>query len=170
MRSHPIITTERLELRAFTEDDLEALVAIAGDAETMRYIAGVPATREQWRVRLAEMIARFDEHSLGLMAVVVRDTGELIGRCGFQIRIVDAQEELEISCFLRRDMWGRGFAQEIGRALVDHGFRVLGRSRLISMIDPANAASIRAVEKAGGVFWKETDYQDKRALVYARER
>lgn len=166
----PIISTARLELRPFVDDDLDGLAAMYGDSRTMRYIADLPLTREQSREALEGMRSRLAERGYGLMAAVSRETGELVGRCGFHVWSIELRDEVEIGWLIRRDCWGRGYATEIGASLRDYGFEMLGLHRLISVIDPANAASIRVAEKLGETLWKEIEHRGKRVLVYSVER
>ncbi|MSR60370.1 MAG: N-acetyltransferase [Planctomycetaceae bacterium] len=74
----------------------------------------------------------------------------MTGYCGvFQYPDVGRQPETEIGYRLARPHWGRGYATEAARALRDYGFGTLSLARLIALIDPRNAASIRVAEKIG---------------------
>lgn len=157
-------------MRMAVDADLDGLAAMYSDAETMRYIAHRPLTRDQSRVALDRMRDRVSERGYGLMTTVLRDTGEFVGRCGFHVWSIELQDEIEIGWAIRRDLWGRGYATEAGAALREHGFDVLGRERLISVIDPENVASIRVAEKLGETLWKEIEHEGRRVLVYSIER
>jgi RimJ/RimL family protein N-acetyltransferase len=71
---------------------------------------------------------------------------------------------------LGRDWWGRGYATEAANAAMDWGFATTGFDRLISLIDPANAASIAVAERLGETLDGETDLLGHRVLVYAIDR
>ena len=162
-----VITTDRLELRRFVAADVDALVPLFADAETMRHITGRTHTRDEVAGAVALMIDRFDRNGFGQMAAVLRETGEVIGRCGFAVWSIELRDEMEIGWLIGRGHWGRGYATEAGLALRDYGFHVLGRRRLISVIQQGNAASVRVAEKVGESPWKEIDHEGKRMLVYA---
>ena len=170
MPPDPIITTERLLLRSFEEDDLDALAEMYGDAETMRFITGKPRSREETKKLLIAMRDRVAEVGHGLMATVLRETGELVGRCGFYTWSIELLDETEIGWLVKREHWGKGLATEVGIALRDYGFEVLGHQRLISVIDPLNLASIRVAQKVGEHPWKGIEHEGRKVLVYAVER
>lgn len=169
MLPEAVITTDRLVLRHLTEHDLDALAAIDGDAETMRFISGKPRTREQAAAFLRWTIESVAAKGYGLMATELRETGELVGRCGFHVWSIELQDEMEIGWLIKREHWDKGYATEAGLALRDYGFDVLGRRRLISVIDPDNLASIRVAEKVGETLWREIEHEGHRVLVYAVE-
>jgi RimJ/RimL family protein N-acetyltransferase len=62
---------------------------------------------------------------------------------------------VEIGYRLRRSSWGNGYATEAARAVRDYAFTVRGRKRLIALIDPSNAASLRVAEKIGMHYEKD---------------
>ena len=89
------------------------------------------------------------------------------GQCGLVAQEVAGRREVEIGYLCLRRHWGRGLATEAARACRDYGFERLGRSRLISIITPANRASRRVAEKTGLHLEKEVEWRGLRACVYA---
>jgi len=164
-----ILETERLLLREFVAEDVDALAAVLSDPETMRYYpavldrAGVVAWIERNRRRYAD-----DGH--GLWAMVLKSCGEVIGDCGLTRQTVDGVDEIEIGYHVRRDLWGRGYAPEAARACRDYGFSRLGAERLISLIRPENIPSRRVAEKNGLTLWKEGLWRDLPHCVYVVRR
>lgn len=82
-----MIVTQRLELRPFRADDLEALLVVLGDPEVMRH-AGTrrePLTRDEVRDALRRAAAHWKEHAFGPLAVVERAGGALVGDAGLQL-------------------------------------------------------------------------------------
>jgi [ribosomal protein S5]-alanine N-acetyltransferase len=132
-----ILQTQRLSLREFALDDLDALAAILGDPETMRYY---PAPFD--RAAVADWIQRnrirYLHHGFGLWAMVLNSTGELIGDCGLVRQTVDGADEIEIGYHVRRGLWGQGYASEAAQACREYGFAKLSAERLISLIRPEN--------------------------------
>ena len=161
----PSLRTERLELRAFRETDLDAFAAICGDPEVMRYIgAGLPLSRtDAWRA-MAMYLGHWTLRGYGLWAVVERRTGVLIGRAG--LFDPEGWPGLEVSWLLARSHWGAGLATEAGRAAIAYGFDALGVDALISLIAPGNAASIRVAEKLGERYDRQVTVNGIDALVY----
>lgn len=80
------LKTDRLILRGWRDDDLDALAAINADPEVMRYIMdGSVRDRLQSADNLQKMIANWEERGYGLFAVEVRETRVLIGWAGLAV-------------------------------------------------------------------------------------
>jgi len=164
-----VLETQRLVLREFQFEDLDALAAILCDRETMRYY---PASFD--RAAVADWIrrnrTRYANDGYGLWAMILKSTRELIGDCGLVRQSVDAVDEIEIGYHVRRDLWNQGYASEAARACRDYGFAKLKVDRLISLIRPENLASRRVAEKNGMTIWKEVTKVDLLHYVYAIKR
>lgn len=141
--------TDRLLLRHFTLSDHDALLPLFGDAEVMRFGDG-PRSAEWVHEWLRECLASYERRRYGPWAIVEKASGGVIGYCGlFYFPDVNSRPEIEIGYRLARAHWGRGYATEAVIAARDYAFAVLGLTRLIALIDPANVASIHVAEKAG---------------------
>jgi RimJ/RimL family protein N-acetyltransferase len=162
----PVLETERLRLRGFTEDDSEPLFALMQDPDVVRYIGDrrIPTRQEVWR-GIAGYIGHWALRGHGLWAVDDRETGELVGRIG----ILNPLEwpGPEIAYTIGRRWWGQGLATEGARAGRDWGFEHLDVDELISLIDPANVASIAVATRLGERLKGETELWGNRVLVYA---
>jgi RimJ/RimL family protein N-acetyltransferase len=164
-----IVETTRLQMRRMTYDDVAALLTVFGDAEVMRfYTAPFDCQRMQewvdWNQR------SYTKCGYGLWALILRDTGELIGDCGLVNQLVEDVQEVEIGYHIRRDLWRQGLATEAALACRDYGFNNLGCKRLVSLIHPQNAASRRVAEKVGMTLCRESPWKNKPTCVYAMER
>jgi RimJ/RimL family protein N-acetyltransferase len=145
----PPLLTERLELRRFTPSDLEPLLGVFGDPEVMRYVGAErrPLDRTEVAALLARAEAQWQRQGFGLLAVVERATGRLIGEAGIQP--LEQGPDIETGYTLARAAWGRGYATEAARAILAWAFVGLGLQRLVAVADPANAASLRVLDKLG---------------------
>jgi len=165
----PILQTPRLQLREFTPQDADALALVLSDPETMRYYparfdrAGV----EQWIERNRQ---RYQHDGVGLWAMELTKTQELIGDCGIILQQVEGERLYEIGYHLRRDFWGRGLATEAAIACRDWAFAHLKTERLISLIRPENLPSRRVAERNGMTVWKEVNWRGLPHYVYSIER
>jgi RimJ/RimL family protein N-acetyltransferase len=162
-----ILETSRLRLREFTPQDADALAAVLGDPLAMQYYPAAFDGKgvEEWIVRNLERYRR-DGHSL--WAMLLKDTGELIGDCGCALQEVEGKNEIEVGYHVRRDLWGKGYATEAAQACMEYAFGRLGARRVISMIRPENVPSRRVAEKNGLtcekiVFWRGYEH-----CIYAR--
>jgi [ribosomal protein S5]-alanine N-acetyltransferase len=164
----PIVCeTSRLILRKFNENDVESLLSFLGDPEVMRFSITGPETRADIQTKyLPGCLKRYSRDGLGQWAVIRKSDGICVGECGICIQQVDGEKEFEISYRMRRDCWGNGLATEAARACRDYGFKTAGLRRLISIIEPENAASIRVAEKIGMALEKKASFHKIPVLIY----
>ena len=97
-----------------------------------------------------------------------RRHGALVGRAG--LFEPEGWPGFELIWMLRRQSWGKGYATEAARRILRHAFTDLGRERVISLIRPANAASIRVAERVGERLEGPTELFGQEALLYAAAR
>jgi RimJ/RimL family protein N-acetyltransferase len=142
----PTLTTERLTLRGWRPDDLEAYAEITADPEVMRFMDGPLDRAGAWR-EIALFVGHWELRGYGLWVVERREDGALLGRIG--LWEPEGWPGLEVGWLLGRAAWGRGYATEAARASVEYAWSELGAEQLISIIDPENAASIRVAERLG---------------------
>lgn len=163
------LATERLLLRQFREDDLEAYAAIQADPVVARYVGeGAPTDREEsWRL-MALFLGHWTLRGHGQYAVEERAGEAFVGRVG--LWRPEGWPGLEIGWLIGRGRWGRGYATEAARAVTTAAFAALDIDRLISVIRPDNAASIRVARKLGGVHDDTIDLHGHTVDVYAVAR
>ena len=144
-----LLQTERLALRRFRADDGENLYRLDSDPRVMRYIGdGSVGTRASVAAALARSSAYYERYpGLGVWPAEERATGGFIG--WFCLKYVPHTVDVEVGYRLLPQAWGRGYATEGARALVAHGFGVLGLYRIIGLTHPDNLASQRVLQKAG---------------------
>ena len=166
--SEPTLETPRLRLRQFREGDLDAWARITSDPEVMRYVGGSPLSREDaWR-SLGYLLGHWKIRGFGLWAAEEKETGALVGRIG--LYQPEGWPGLEVGWRVERARWGEGFASEGGAASLAYAFEALGAQRVISVIEPPNAASIRVAQKLGERFCERRQLQGKQVSIYAISR
>jgi RimJ/RimL family protein N-acetyltransferase len=146
------LETERLVLRRFTEDDVENLVELDSDPEVMRFInGGRPTPREEIESEVLPAFLRYYERfaGYGFWAAVEKSTGEFVGWFHLRPTEADRPHDVELGYRLRRSAWGKGYASEGSRALIDKGFAEFGVQRVFASTMVVNVASRRVMEKAG---------------------
>lgn len=163
------IETERVYLRPFTYQDLDAFAVICSDPGVMRYIGeGTPLTREQTEVRLNAIIEHQNRHGFGVWAAVDRSTGDLMGYCGLQF--LDNTSEVEVGYRLASRFWGIGLASEAATACLRYGFTDLNLYRIVAVVQPGNVASQRVLEKIGLKYMKDARFYNSDVKYYAITR
>lgn len=146
------LETDRLVLRRFTEDDVDNLVELDGDPEVMHFInGGRPTPRHEIE---ADILPTFIDYytrfaGYGFWAAIETSTGRFVGWFHFRPAKAGHPNEVELGYRLRKSAWGKGYATEGSRALIDKGFAELGVQRVVAFTMVVNVASRRVLEKAG---------------------
>jgi RimJ/RimL family protein N-acetyltransferase len=164
----PDLLTERLRIRPFRPDDLPAAHRIL-DLETKmgEYSLEQRAEFLRWADLNHRQLAALYQPPYGDRAIVLRDSGELVGSIGvvpmllpfgllpvFAQEVYPGQEQLswpEIGLFwaVSSAHHGRGIATEAGRAVIDYLFSAVRVRRLVSTTEFDNLASQRVMVKLG---------------------
>lgn len=143
-----ILETKRLILREMTQDDLPALQGILQDEETMYAYNGAfdEAETQAW---LDRQLSRYAQYGFGLWAVVLKESGGMIGQCGLTMQPWRGDEVLEVGYLLNRAFWHHGYATEAARGCMEYAFDLLGAREVCSIIRETNLPSRRVAERNG---------------------
>ena len=146
------LETERLVLRRFTDDDVDLLVELDGDPDVMHFITGGrPTPREEIENDVLPAFlgyyARFAGY--GFWAAIEKASGRFVGWFHFGPAKDAPPNEVELGYRLHRAAWGKEYATEGSRALIDKGFAEHGVQRVVAFTMVVNVASRRVMEKAG---------------------
>lgn len=162
----------RLVLRRIAPDDLPFFTRIHALPEVARYLYGRPRSPEEVAAWLQGTLASYAQRALGHLAVLRKDDGVLIGRCGLTELAVEAAPpehgirkgwfgdapvpagvaltlECELGYTFDPAVWGQGFATEAVGCVRDYARDVLLLSHAVSAILPQNARSRRVAERFG---------------------
>lgn len=147
----PSLKTERLVLRPLRADDLDSLAVLHEEHSFWQYPLGRGQTRDETMGFLQRVLDSYEERGFGLAAVVDGASGDLAGWAGLSVPsfLPEVLPAVEVGWRLGSAWRGRGYATEAGAAWVEWGFERLGLDRLVSIFEPANAASGRVMEKLG---------------------
>jgi len=163
------LETERLLLRPLTHNDVDAFYAIIGDPITMRYYPQT-FTREDAAEWIERNLRRYEKDGYGLLAVVLKCSGEVIGDCGLSWQLADDTPMLELGYHFLREQWGHGYATEAARACMEYAFRGLGAEKLVSLIIEQNQSSRRVAERNGMRIEREVMHSGRPHLLYVITR
>ena len=143
-----ILETERLILRKMTQEDLTALKEILQDEETMYAYNGAfdEAETQAW---LDRQLSRYAQFGFGLWAVVLKESGGMIGQCGLTMQPWRGDEVLEVGYLFNRAFWHHGYATEAARGCMEYAFDLLGAREVCSIIRETNLPSRRVAERNG---------------------
>jgi RimJ/RimL family protein N-acetyltransferase len=148
--TYPFLT-ERLALRPFEREDLDALHGMQSREDVTRYLYWSPRSRaetEQLLERVQAMTWIDDASHTIRLATVLRGTGELIGDVSLRLVSRDHRQG-EIGFVMHPAHHGRGYATEASRVMLRLGFEEFGLHRVVGRCDARNAASARVMERLG---------------------
>ena len=148
----PLITTKRLILRAWKDEDILPYAEMNADPKVREFFSSV-LTREQSESEVRRLQAMHDRDGFCLFAAELVETGEFIGFIGlmkmtFAVPSL-AQPAVEIGWRLSQKHWGKGLATEGARGAVRFAFDTLNLPEIVAITVPANVRSWRVMEKIG---------------------
>jgi RimJ/RimL family protein N-acetyltransferase len=108
-----------------------------------------PLGRSEADAWIARQLERYVRDGHGLWLVEERATGQPVGTVGLIAQVVDGVGETEVAYLVHRPHWKRGFAAEAALAVRDHALGALGKSRVVSLIRPANLPSQAVARRMG---------------------
>jgi [ribosomal protein S5]-alanine N-acetyltransferase len=143
------IKTARLLLREFQASDLDKLFMMERREDFRRY-RGEPMSREETadRLRLKISDAQANPRVRYYLAVILPPSDHVIGQISARV-IQPYIREWEVTWNIHPNYWGKGYATEGARAILDMVFRQMNGHRAIAICHTENHASIRVAEKVG---------------------
>lgn len=143
-----ILETERLYLREMTEDDFPSLCLMLQDPEVMYAYAG-PFNDEEAHQWLDKQLNNYLRDGFGLWAVILKETGEMIGQCGLTLQDCAGDEVLEVGYLLRKEFWHQGYATEAAQGCVEYAFITLFAPGVYSLVRDTNLPSQQVAKRLG---------------------
>lgn len=164
-----VLRTDRITLREFTKNDLDALATMVADEEQMRFYPA-PRTRDEAQAWIDRNLSLYMERGFGFWFMEAIEAGDFLGYCGIRPLSIEGVQEIEMGWHTRKEFWCRGLATETAAACRDLAFTRFDIPRLVATIDPAHAASLRVANKIGMQPDKETVLDGWPCIVYSVER
>ena len=143
----------RVRLRAFRDEDLDAVAAMLADEQVVRHLPGPARTREQSARTLDYFRRQHARDGYSAWALCEDGSDHCLGWCG--LADFDSTGHVELLYCLERGAWGRGLASEAAALCVEAARVALGLPGLVAAVDPPNTASRRVLEKCGLRFWRQ---------------
>jgi len=147
-----VLQTERLILRLFQPEDVDAVQRLASAYEVALNTLSIPhpyhdTAAAEW---IAQCEKAFEEGKALNFAIVVRETGELAGSVGLVLK--PDHDKAEIGYWIGVPYWNRGYATEASRALIEYGFAECKLNRIDAGHFDRNPSSGRVMQKIGMTF------------------
>ncbi|MCJ7688411.1 MAG: GNAT family N-acetyltransferase [Clostridiaceae bacterium] len=143
-----VIETKRLIIKEYSYDDISKLNIILSNPKTMSFWP-TPFTLQQTENWINTNIRRYVELGYGRWAIILKETGELIGDCGIMLSEIDGTQENDLGYIIHYPFWQNGFAFEAADACKEYAFTNLGIKKLCANMAFDHIASRRVAEKIG---------------------
>jgi RimJ/RimL family protein N-acetyltransferase len=145
---YPItLAGDAVTLRDFRDDDVAAVLAVAGDDRVTRWLSFDSRDKAGAAAMVHDAIARAHLQPRPEYYLAVTVAGDEL--VGFARLALDGVKAGKLGYAIHADHWGHGYASDAARTLTEFGFRQLGLHRVSAAIGPDNTASIRVAERLG---------------------
>jgi RimJ/RimL family protein N-acetyltransferase len=144
-----ILETERLVLRLLTVDDAPFIFKLLNEPSWLRFIGdrGVRTCEDARNYLVKGPLAMYQRLGFGLNLATLKDSGMPLGVCGLIKR--DTLPDVDIGFAFLPEFWGRGYALEAARAVLEQGKVCFGTKRIVAIASPDNSSSIKLLAKIG---------------------
>ena len=163
----PLLSTERLNLRQVTKNDINEIFQLRSDTNVMQYIDRPMAKTTEDAFRFIERIENGIVQNEGITwAITLKANDALIGTIGFH-KIEKENYRAEIGYMLMSNFHKKGIMQEAIISALDYGFNVMKLHSVEALINPANEASAKLLERNGFIreaYFKENYYYNGKFL------
>jgi ribosomal-protein-alanine N-acetyltransferase len=145
----PELETPRLVLRRFVFDDAPFVLGLLNEPSFIENIGdkGVRTLEDAERYLRDGPMAMYERYGFGLWHTARKSDGAAVGMCGLLRR--DTLPDADVGYAYLPAFWGQGYAFEAAEATLRHGARKFGLQRVLGVVSPGNAGSIRVLEKLG---------------------
>ena len=170
--SIPSLEGERVLLRPYRIDDLDAAFEMWSDDKVVEFIGGRARSRIDVWMQIQRMIGSWGLLGYGYWAIVRKSDQKYLGEVGFLEALREINPSLigrpEAGWAVVQDVWGQGYASEAASVALDWAAKNLKGREAVCIIDPANFASIRIAERNGFNLIAEGNYREEPILIFSR--
>ncbi len=160
------LETPRLILRDFQQEDVHQLASILSNSRVMEFSPTGILLFSETQAKIDSYIASYNEFGFGKWAVIFKESNKLIGYCGIAVEQIDNVDEREIGYRLDPEFWGRGLATEAALITIQYGFEQLKFPYVLGIVERANTASVRVLDKLGMRYVRATIFHGIKMDVY----
>lgn len=161
--------SERLVFRSYDETDKADFISLFTDAAVMKYVDKGVLTFEQAGAFWSKLFDELYPQNFNIWAVFTNEDSRYVGHAGIY-PCPSKKEDWEFVYFLRSEAWGKGYATEIARKIIEYGFEELKLLEVFATVDDEHRASIRVLEKSGMKFERFEFDEQGRFSVYSTKK
>ncbi len=148
-----ILKTERLIIRALDFSDESDIFEMDSDPEVHRFIDNNPVKSiTQTREFIGTIQKQYKEHGVARWALVCKETHECLGWAGFEFFKTPVNNHVnfyELGYRFKKRYWGKGYATESCKAIIEYGFEQLNINRIFAITYPKHINSKKVLNKLG---------------------
>jgi RimJ/RimL family protein N-acetyltransferase len=147
-----VLETKRLNLRHLMINDAPFILELLNEPAFIQNIGdrGVRTVEDAEAYILNGPVASYERHGFGLFLVELKEGHTAIGMCGLIKR--DNLPDVDVGFAFLSRFWGLGYAFESAEAVMAFGHEVVGLKRIVAIVSPDNAGSIKVLQKIGLTF------------------
>ncbi|AWX43566.1 Ribosomal-protein-alanine N-acetyltransferase [Flagellimonas maritima] len=159
--------TERLFFRRVSPADFNDWLPFFYNPLSTKYWDGISLNpADACKDQFDKIFERYEMNLGGMNALILKQTGQLVGLCGLLVQHVDSVEVLEIGYSVLPKFWRKGFAFEAAHKCKDFAFQNKLADSLISIIHVDNIPSQKVAIKIGMYLEKTTTYKDNPVHIF----
>ena len=159
------LETERLRLREFTLEDKKQITLLDSDPDVVRHISnGVPSSKKEIdrAMKIFLTYSKKYQHKFGYWVAIEKKSSQFIG--WFHMRPLKSEPDnlmkQELGYRLLKEFWGKGYATEGTRALIQKAFHEYNVKEVFAHAMKTNTTSQKVMLKCGLKFLREEIYEE----------
>lgn len=157
-----IIETDRLYLREIFPEDVHSMFEMDNDPDVHRFLGRSPIERiEQAAAEIESIRQQYIDNGVARIAIIEKASNEFVGWGGLKLIKEPTngfQDYHDLGYRFIKRYWGKGYATESARAVINYAFNELNLSVIYAIADLDHSASRNVLEKSGFVFVNTFEY------------
>lgn len=164
MKEKVIITTDRLVLREFSQQDVFGFFKLNDDPEVLKYTGDKAFIDAVEAEEFIKGYSHYQRHGYGRWSIYTKNSNQYIGFCG--LRYSEEKRETDIGFRIALNFWGYGYATESALAVIEFGFKQLALEKIVANVMLDNIASHSVIKKLGMIAVSEYLEADNQWIKY----
>ena len=157
-----LLQTNQLIIEHFKNSDIPDWAKIESDADVRRFVDGTVLSFKEAGEYVEMNIRQYQRIGYGRYAVRLKETGNLIGMCGF----LKENYGIDFGYRYSKNSWGKGFGFEAAKVVLNYGVSELGLEKVVGLTAEENSGSIRILEKLGFKLQEKFLFNNTKAFKY----
>lgn len=162
-----ILETKRLKVRESTVEDVEDFYRIYKEPSITYYMENLHADVDEERAYVKDYIRHvYGLYGYGMWTVILKETGEVIGRAGISVR--DGYETPELGFMIESVHQGKGYASEVCGDILKYAFEELEMDRIQALVCELNEGSKRVLKRLGFDYYEDVTEEGKKYQLWVK--